>query len=85
MKSKLTFCALILAPNVIFAVQTKSAEQSSAGDAIPVTVDNFTRAESDMYVGAIAKAAGGLGKLKHNRELASVDDHTVIRFNRDTL
>jgi hypothetical protein len=86
MKSKLIFCALILAPNAIFGVQAKSAEPSSvAADAIPVTVDNFIRAESDRYAAAIAKGAGGLSKLKHNRELASIDNQTVIRLNRDTL
>jgi hypothetical protein len=50
----------------------------------PVTVDNFVRAESDLYIGNTAKA-GGLGKLQHRREPASVDHQDVIRLNRDTL
>jgi hypothetical protein len=33
----------------------------------------------------IAKEAGGLAKLRHDREPASIDNQTVIRLNRDTL
>lgn len=53
-------------------------------ETIPVTVDNFVRAESDMYFGNIAKE-GGLGRFHHNREPAPLDNQTVIRLNRDTL
>jgi len=58
--------------------------QSPAGDAIPVTVDNFVRAESDLYAASFVKE-GGLGRLQHRREPASIDNQTVIRLNRDTL
>jgi hypothetical protein len=58
---------------------------SSNDGAVPVTVDNFARAESDNYFGANANEAGGLGKLSHRREPASIDRQTVIRLNRDTL
>ncbi|TMU95407.1 DUF1254 domain-containing protein [Brucella haematophila] len=51
----------------------------------PVTVDNFVRAESDTYIGGLAKQAGGLGNLLHHREPAPIEDHSVIRLNRDTL
>jgi hypothetical protein len=51
----------------------------------PVTVDNFVRAESDLYFGNFAKEGGGLAKLVHRREPASIDNQTVIRLNRDTL
>jgi hypothetical protein len=51
---------------------------------IPVTVDNFVRAESDLYIGRLAQE-GGLGKILHRREPASIDNQTVIRLNRDTL
>jgi len=53
-------------------------------NSIPVTVDNFIRAESDLYFGNIAKD-GGFGKFNHRREPASIDNQTVIRLNRDTL
>src|SRR6516162_9487388 len=64
------------------ACVTWSAQAQSP---IPVTVDNFVRAESDLYLGNIAKQGGGLGKLFHRREPSSIADQTVIRLNRDTL
>src|SRR5262245_17992728 len=52
----------------------------------PVTADNFVRAESDMYFGGVLKDSGGaLGKFNHRRDVASVDQQTVIRLNRDTI
>jgi len=53
---------------------------------VPVTVDNFIRAESDQYLGGLVKDSGGaVGKFNHRREPASIDNQTVIRLNRDTL
>lgn len=49
-----------------------------------VTVDNFIRAESDLYFGNMVKD-GALGTFIHRREPAGVDNQTVIRLNRDTL
>ncbi len=59
-------------------------EQSPAGGPIDVTVDNFVRAESDLYLAGMVKD-GALGKFIHRREPASIDQQTVIRLNRDTL
>ena len=56
-----------------------------AQNAVPVTVDNFKRAETDHYLAVNAKEAGGLGKFHHSREPAAIDKQTVIRMNRDTL
>ena len=64
----------------LIALVTMAQAQSIA----PVTIDNFNRAESDLYIANIAKEAG-LGKLSHRREPASIDNQTVIRLNRDTL
>lgn len=61
------------------------APTAPVAGAIVVTPDNFVRAESDTYLGRLAKEAGGLGKFFHHRELASVDNQTVVRLNRDTL
>jgi len=60
------------------------APAAAAADVVPVTVDNFTRAESDLYFSGIVKESG-LGKLGHRRKLARIDHQTVIRLNRDTL
>jgi len=51
---------------------------------LPVTADNFPRAESDLYFAATVKD-GGLGAFVHRREPTAIDNQTVIRMNRDTL
>lgn len=61
-----------------------SSSQSSGAVATPVTVDNFIRAESDLYFRNVANE-GGVGKFAHRREPAAIDNQTVIRLNRDTL
>ena len=61
-----------------------SSTTGHAAGSVPVTVDNFTRAESDLYIGNAVKE-GGLGKLNHRREPGSIDKQSVIRLNRDTL
>jgi hypothetical protein len=60
------------------------ATATDAAAAVPVTADNFVRAESDLYFGNVVKD-GGLGKFIHRREPAAIDNQTVIRLNRDTL
>ncbi|KJC38861.1 carboxylesterase [Bradyrhizobium sp. LTSP857] len=59
--------------------------QSPSASIIPVTVDNFSRAESDLYFRGLLKDSGGIGKFLHRREPARIDNQTVIRLNRDTL
>ena len=59
--------------------------QVPAESAIPVTTDNFIRAETDMYFAVGVKMAEGIGKFHHYREVMSVDKQTVVRANRDTL
>ncbi|MBR1164313.1 DUF1254 domain-containing protein [Bradyrhizobium elkanii] len=70
---------------VTFAAITSARAQSPAGEAVPVTVDDFARAESDLYFGNAVKDTGGTGKLFHRREPMSIDKQAVIRANRDTL
>lgn len=50
----------------------------------PVTIDNFIRAETDLYLGNVVKD-GGFGKFFHRREPATIENQTIIRLNRDTL
>ncbi len=64
---------------------TGSAFAETSGSKVPVTVDNFTRAETDHYLAANAATIGGLGKFHHAREPVAIDKQTVIRMNRDTL
>ncbi len=58
--------------------------QSSAAAQVPVTVDNFSRAESDVSFANFVKI-GGFGKFSHNRDVAPIDNQPVVRPNRDTL
>ncbi len=67
------------------ALASRAASAQAPAGAVPVTVDNFARAELDNYFAINAKEAGGLGKLGHRREPAPIDNQTVIRLNRDTL
>ena len=66
------------------AVVGQAHTESPSGDPISVTVDNFIRAESDLYLGNITKD-GGFGKFNHRREPATIENQAVIRLNRDTL
>ena len=69
------------------ATQTQAKEklESTSSQSIPVTIDNFKRAESDLYFSTVAVKQNSLGKFYHYRELFSVDDQTVVRGNRDTV
>jgi hypothetical protein len=53
--------------------------------AVPVTTDNFVRAETDRMFAALQADAGGVNQLHHNRVPTPIDHQTVIRMNRDTL
>ena len=46
-----------------------AARLTHAADTVSVTVDNFIRAESDLYFGGILKDSGGaMGKFNHGRQ-----------------
>ncbi len=57
---------------------------TAAAAAEPVTVDNFTTAESHHYFAARA-AAGCFAKLCHERQPRPADQQEVVRLNRDTI
>jgi hypothetical protein len=52
--------------------------------AVPVTADNYNRAQTDVYFGQTVKA-GAFGKLRLGRELAPIANRGIVRPNRDTL
>jgi len=74
----------IFAAAATLAAFAGAGAQTPSGAALPVGADNFVRAESDLYMGNMAKD-GSFGKFLHRREPASIDNQTVIRLNRDTL
>jgi hypothetical protein len=47
-----------------------------SSQSIPVTADNFIRAESDLYFGNVVKD-DGFGKFVHKREPSPIDQQTV--------
>ena len=57
----------------------------NGSSAVPVTIENFVRAESDTYFAATIKEFDCFGKFAHNREPTPLDKQTIIRMNRDTL
>jgi hypothetical protein len=78
------YAGLLLAATINAALaQAQSAPQAPAGEAIPVTVDNFIRAETDMIFAGGVKTQG-LGRFLHHREPVPID-YPVVRPNRDTL
>ena len=52
---------------------------------VPITVDNFVRAATDIEFEKYVSLAGGLNRFFHFREPTPVDNQTTIRMNRDTL
>jgi Protein of unknown function (DUF1254) len=75
--NKLVFALLTLAWSATLA-------QGPLPKPVPVTADNFLRAESDsVFTGLVAQ--GGFGKFFHNRVPVAPDNRIVQRPNRDTL
>ncbi|HEY8247382.1 MAG TPA: DUF1254 domain-containing protein [Hyphomicrobium sp.] len=77
-------CATALLTSAGLTAFAEDQPAAQAGAAKPVTVDNFIRAESDLYMGNMVKD-GAFGKFFHRREPAAIDNQAVIRLNRDTL
>lgn len=63
---------------------TWATSPALAQTSVPVTVDDFVRAESHLYFGN-SIAGGGFARFNHHRELLAIDHQSVIRGNRDTL
>ena len=74
----------IRAAVMLAATSSVALAQPPSNAAVPVTVDNYDRAQSDTYFGQTVKA-GAFGKFVHGRELAPIDRRLIIRPNRDTL
>jgi Protein of unknown function (DUF1254) len=83
LKLQILTLAATLALTRTISTQAQTAP-ATASDVVPVTVENFIRAESDLYFGGVVKQVG-IGKLAHIREPMPVDHQTVVRSNRDTL
>jgi len=62
----------------------EKTENISSESTVPVTVENYVRAEGDAGLLAYQKNLGCFGKLVHQREFYSVDNQLTVRVNRDT-
>ncbi len=74
----------ICAASLLAATGSVALARSPSGNAVPVTVDNYNRAQSDVYFDLNAKM-GGFSKFLHLREPVPLDKQGIIRPNRDTL
>jgi hypothetical protein len=85
MKPKRTIATVVAVLAAATPIAALTPPKPDSGGLIPVTVDNFIRAESDLYIGVVALKEGGFGKFEHHRELSPIDAQTIVRMNRDTL
>lgn len=82
MKTKL--CSMSFACGLALTVHAQTPAPSTVPASVPVTADNFIRAETDMNFAGIVKK-NGFGQFEHNREVTPVDRQNIVRMNRDTL
>jgi hypothetical protein len=78
-----TSMRILAAMSLVIASSVTSA-QTTASPAEPVTVENYNRAQTDVYFTGVVKN-GGFGKFRHGRELAPPVQQGIVRPNRDTL
>ena len=74
----------ILAAMTIALAGPIASAQTSPSAPQRVTIENYNRAQTDVYFAGVAKS-GGFGKFRHGRELAPVVQQGIVRPNRDTL
>ena len=80
MKTKLSIYAL-----AALTLINETQAQSRAENAVPVTPDNFIRAETDHYFSTMVKN-GSFGKFTHNRAFGPIEkQNAIVRPQRDTL
>jgi hypothetical protein len=74
---------ILAAMSLVMASSVASA-QTRTSDAELVTIENYNRAQTDVYFAGVARN-GGFGKFRHGRELAPPAQQGIPRPNRDTL
>jgi len=73
----------ILAAMSLAMASSVASAQTTASPTEPVTVENYNRAQTDVYFAGVVKN-GGFGKFRHGRELAPPAQQGIVRPNRDT-
>src|SRR5215468_11106602 len=74
----------ILAAMSLITASSAASAQTTASPAEPVTVENYSRAQTDVNFAGVVKN-GGFAKFRHGRELAPPVQQGIVRPNRDTL
>jgi hypothetical protein len=74
----------ILAAMSLAIASSVASAQTPAFQNQLVTVENYNRAQSDIYFAGLAKS-GGFGNFRHGRELVPPTQRGIIRPNRDTF
>jgi hypothetical protein len=74
----------ILAAMSVVVASTVASAQTSTSQGELVTVENYNRAQADVYFASVVMN-GGFTKFRHGRELAPPAQQGIPRPNRDTL
>jgi hypothetical protein len=74
----------VVAALSLAVINWAASAQTSASQTVPVTIDNYNRAQTDVNFAGVVKN-GGFGKFRHGRELAPPAQQGIVRPNRDTL
>lgn len=69
---------------LIASASVGPALAQSSVPTVPVSVDNFSRAETDVTMATYVKEIG-IGSFMHARAAVAIDDQKIVRMNRDTL
>jgi len=77
----------LLKPLCLFLViaSLNAQDNISAQKPVLVTVDNFSRAETDLVFASVALKQSAFGKLAHHRQQVSINQQTAVRTNFDVL
>jgi hypothetical protein len=74
----------VVAALSLAVMNSAASAQTSASQTVPVTIENYNRAQTDVNFAGVVKN-GGFGKFRHGRELAPPVQQGIVRPNRDTL
>jgi hypothetical protein len=77
-------CALSFSPISVSKAQAQANSDANSGK-VPVNIDNFVRAATDIEFTKYVSSAGGVNQFFHFREPTPIDKQLTIRMNRDTL
>jgi len=79
-----TSMRILAAMSLVIVSSVVASAQTTTPPAEPVTVENYSRAQTDVNFAGVVKN-GGFGKFRHGRELAPPVQQGIVRPNRDTL